>query len=95
MRTIRLISDSYVGVDLYDGRKHDADCCVCRVECDEECLNRASFYECDHQNCGLQSGKDCSNRAFQEAALAYTIQDKSCGVEVFDVSALHDGNLTI
>jgi len=52
---MRLISDSYVGIDIYDGRKHDADCGVYRVECDGDRLNRASFYECDHQNYGLQT----------------------------------------
>jgi AWS domain len=74
-----------VDVDPYDKKAHRPEC-LCRVECDEACLNRAMFYECDDQNCALEDSADCSNRAFQRAAVRYADHNaRSCGFEVFDV----------
>jgi hypothetical protein len=74
-----------VDVDQYD-KKADRPECFCRVECDEACLNRAMFYECDDLNCALDNPADCSNRTFQEAAIRYADHKaKSCGFEVFSV----------
>lgn len=80
-----LCLDVHVDVDPYDKKAHRPEC-LCRVECDEACLNRAMFYECDHQNCALKNPADCSNRTFQQAAIRYADHKaKSCGFEVFDV----------
>ena len=72
-------------VDSYD-KKADRPECLCLVECDEACLNRAMFYECDNQNCALRNPADCFNRTFQQAAIRYADhKTRSCGFEVFDV----------
>jgi len=79
-------TDIYVDVDPYDDRKEQRPECLCRVECDESCLNRAMFYECDDQTCGLTNHESCSNRTFQQAAIRYADHDaRACGFEVFDV----------
>lgn len=86
IKTIRSCIDIYVDVDQYD-KKADRPECLCRVECDEACLNRAMFYECDDQTCALQNPADCSNRTFQQAAIRYADHKaRSCGFEVFNVS---------
>lgn len=47
--------------------------CICQAPrpdeqgCDFDCLNRAMHYECDSNNCGLDSTQ-CSNRAFTSLA---------------------------
>jgi len=80
-----LFIDIHIDVDSYD-KKADRPECFCRVECDEACLNRAMFYECDDQNCGLDNPADCSNRTFQHAAIRYADHKaRSCGFEVFNV----------
>jgi hypothetical protein len=80
-----LTIDIHVDVDPYD-KKADRPECLCQVECDEACLNRAMFYECDDQNCALDDPAECSNRAFQRAAVRYADHKaRSCGFEVFNV----------
>ena len=80
------VLDIHVDVDPYD-KKADRPECFCTTECDESCLNRAMFYECDDQNCALDNPADCSNRTFQQAAIRYADHKaRSCGFEVFDVS---------
>jgi AWS domain len=83
---IMLILDIHVDVDPYD-KKADRPECLCQSECDEACLNRAMFYECDDQSCALDNPADCSNRTFQRGAIRYADHKaKSCGFEVFDVT---------
>lgn len=78
-------------VDPCDKRAERPEC-VCRVECDEACLNRAMFYECDDENCALNNPEDCSNRAFQRAAIRYADHKaRSCGFEVFKVNSCTGG----
>lgn len=40
--------------------------CVCKPEtgCDQDCMNRYMFYECDGRNCNLTS-EQCGNRPFE------------------------------
>ncbi|KAH0847333.1 hypothetical protein AYO21_03755 [Fonsecaea monophora] len=40
--------------------------CVCKPEtgCDQDCINRYMYYECDPRNCNLKA-EDCGNRAFE------------------------------
>ena len=83
---IRLIIYIYVGVVRC--KRRDPLKCSCRVECDEACLNRATHYECDEQNCGLNDPQGCSNRPFQKAAIHDAYHGtRSYGFEVFSVSA--------
>ena len=83
---VLLFVDIHVDVDPYDKKEHRPEC-LCRVECDEACLNRAMFYECDNQNCALTNPADCSNRTFQDAAIRYADHKaRSCGFEVFNVN---------
>lgn len=80
------VVDIHVDVDPYD-KKAERPECLCRVECDEACLNRVMFYECDNTNCALDDQRDCSNRTFQEAAIRYADHKaRSCGYEVFNVN---------
>jgi AWS domain len=80
-----LFIDIHVDVDPYDKKAYRPEC-LCLLECDEACLNRAMFYECDDQNCALDNPADCSNRAFQQAAIRYAEHKaRSCGFEVFSV----------
>ena len=39
--------------------------CLCRKEvgCDEDCINKMMYYECDDNNCQL-TADECGNRAF-------------------------------
>jgi len=77
--------DIHIDVEPYD-KKADRPECICQVECDEACLNRAMFYECDDECCALDNRQDCSNRTFQEAAIRYADHNsRSCGFEVFNV----------
>lgn len=83
-----LIIDIHIDVEPYD-KKADRPECLCQSECDEACLNRAMFYECDDQSCALENPADCSNRTFQRAAIRYADHKaKSCGFEVFDVNTI-------
>lgn len=61
--------------------------CVCRPEdgCDENCLNRCVYYECDEDNCNIGPEK-CQNRPF--FALKERVKKKSRfaeGVEIIKV----------
>ncbi|KIW34757.1 uncharacterized protein PV07_01515 [Cladophialophora immunda] len=40
--------------------------CLCKPEtgCDQNCINRYMYYECDSRNCNLKT-EDCGNRAFE------------------------------
>jgi len=83
-----LILDIHIDVDPYD-KKADRPECLCRHECDEACLNRAMFYECDDQTCALRNPAECSNRTFQRAAIRYADHKaRSCGFEVLNVSSI-------
>jgi histone-lysine N-methyltransferase ASH1L len=64
--------------------------CMCEEEtgCDDDCLNRSMFYECDDTNCNL-AGKQigtaghCGNRSFADLAVRTKTGGKfSIGVEV-------------
>ena len=78
--------DIHVDVDPYD-KKAERPECICQTECDEGCLNRVMFYECDNNTCALDNPRNCSNRRFQEAAVRYAErQARACGFEVFNVS---------
>jgi [histone H3]-lysine4 N-trimethyltransferase ASH1L len=46
-------------------REHSTCMCGEDLGCDESCMNRFMFYECDDGNCNLT---DCSNRSFQSLA---------------------------
>lgn len=86
--------DIHIDVEPYD-KKADRPECICQVECDEACLNRAMFYECDDQCCALDDPADCSNRTFQEAAIRYADHNsRSCGFEVFNVRCYFNSELT-
>lgn len=41
--------------------------CLCTPEtgCDQDCMNRYMFYECDERNCNLKP-EECGNRSFEE-----------------------------
>ncbi|KIW40373.1 uncharacterized protein PV06_07576 [Exophiala oligosperma] len=41
--------------------------CLCTPEtgCDQNCMNRYMFYECDERNCNLKP-EECGNRSFEE-----------------------------
>jgi [histone H3]-lysine4 N-trimethyltransferase ASH1L len=41
--------------------------CICTPEtgCDQDCMNRYMYYECDNKNCNL-SATECGNRAFDD-----------------------------
>ena len=43
-------------------REHSTCMCTQETGCDDHCMNRFMFYECDHGNCNLEV---CSNRSFQ------------------------------
>ena len=60
-------------------RKHS---CLCTDECDERCLNRAMYYECDDYNCNVGGGK-CGNRAFQELPESISKPRANQRVQVF------------
>ena len=46
-------------------REHSTCMCTSETGCDDHCMNRFMFYECDEGNCNLP---DCSNRSFQSLA---------------------------
>ena len=46
-------------------REHSTCMCTQETGCDENCMNRFMFYECDDRNCNLA---ECSNRSFQSLA---------------------------
>ena len=46
-------------------REHSTCTCSQETGCDDHCMNRFMFYECDHRNCNLA---ECSNRSFQSLA---------------------------
>lgn len=46
-------------------REHSTCMCTPETGCDDHCMNRYMFYECDEGNCKLP---DCSNRSFQALA---------------------------
>ncbi|KAF7510634.1 hypothetical protein GJ744_006246 [Endocarpon pusillum] len=46
-------------------REHSTCMCTQETGCDENCMNRFMFYECDDGNCNLA---ECSNRSFQSLA---------------------------
>lgn len=61
--------------------------CVCKSErgCDEGCLNRCVYYECNNENCNV-GVENCQNRQF--AALRKRVLKKTRfaeGVEVIQV----------
>ncbi|OAP56129.1 hypothetical protein AYL99_09308 [Fonsecaea erecta] len=45
--------------------KYEDSACLCTPEtgCDQNCMNRYMYYECDRQNCNLKA-EECGNRAF-------------------------------
>lgn len=54
--------------------------------CDERCLNRTMLYECDTNNCALQSDQ-CTNRAFEQLATRMKRGgDYQHGIEIFQTS---------
>jgi [histone H3]-lysine4 N-trimethyltransferase ASH1L len=46
-------------------REHSTCMCTQETGCDDHCMNRFMFYECDHGNCKLA---ECSNRSFNSLA---------------------------
>ncbi|KAI5806885.1 hypothetical protein EDC01DRAFT_608759, partial [Geopyxis carbonaria] len=38
--------------------------CVCTEECNDHCLNRCTWMECDNESCNV--GRNCKNRAFAD-----------------------------
>lgn len=38
--------------------------CVCEDECNDNCLNRCTWMECDDESCSI--GRQCQNRAFAD-----------------------------
>ncbi|KAF8470213.1 hypothetical protein BDZ91DRAFT_40992 [Kalaharituber pfeilii] len=70
--------------DLWKSETEPTGKCVCTPEkgCDEDCLNRCVYYECNDENCNVGS-KICQNRQF--AALKRRVMKKTKfaeGVEV-------------
>lgn len=58
--------------------------CVCEDVCDEHCLNRCTWMECDDNSCSV--GRDCKNRAFADLKERVKTGTKFAeGVEVFPV----------
>ena len=58
--------------------------CLCTPEngCDEDCINRTMFYECDAANCNVGSEK-CQNRSFEQLRQRVKAGGKyNIGVEV-------------
>ncbi|KIW15011.1 hypothetical protein PV08_07798 [Exophiala spinifera] len=39
--------------------------CIPETGCDQDCMNRYMFYECDERNCNLKP-EECGNRSFEE-----------------------------
>ena len=46
-------------------QEHSTFMCTAETGCNDHCMNRYMFYECDDRNCNLAS---CSNRSFQSLA---------------------------
>lgn len=72
-------------------RARDMSMCVCEPGfCDEDCLNRASFMECDPSCCpsGLQ---DCSNRAIQELTARLAVHPESIGIKIVSTGSKGHG----
>lgn len=46
-------------------QEHSTCMCTRKTGCEDQCMNRFMFYECDYGNCNLA---DCSNRSFQDLA---------------------------
>lgn len=48
-------------------KQMDYSACLCTAEtgCDQDCMNRYMYYECDSKNCNL-SAEQCGNRAFDD-----------------------------
>lgn len=46
-------------------REHSTCMCTTETGCNDQCMNRFMFYECDDGNCNLP---ECSNRSFQSLA---------------------------
>lgn len=58
--------------------------CLCKSStgCDQDCMNRYMYYECDEHNCNLE-GDQCGNRAFEGLKHRAKIGGKyNVGVEV-------------
>ncbi|TGZ77997.1 hypothetical protein EX30DRAFT_351354 [Ascodesmis nigricans] len=56
--------------------------CVCEDVCEEHCLNRCTWMECDNNNCNV--GRHCKNRAFADLRERVKLGTKFAeGVEVF------------
>ena len=87
-----MVIDILVG-DARDLWKSDAEPtgkCTCALEtgCDENCLNRCVYYECNDENCNVGTDR-CQNRQF--AALKARVMKKTKfaeGVEVIQVCPL-------
>jgi [histone H3]-lysine4 N-trimethyltransferase ASH1L len=61
-------------------REHSTCMCTLETGCNDHCMNRYMFYECDDRNCNLA---DCSNRSFQTLAQRIKKGGKyNVGVEV-------------
>ncbi|PRT55798.1 Histone-lysine N-methyltransferase ASH1L [Wickerhamiella sorbophila] len=72
-------------------KARDMAMCVCEPGfCDEDCLNRASFIECDPTCCpsGL---RDCSNRAIQELTAKLAVHPESIGIKIVSAGSKGHG----
>lgn len=55
--------------------------CMCKYKCDQDCMNRYMYYECDNKNCRLN--EECGNRAFEGLKQRTKLGGKyNVGVEV-------------
>lgn len=62
----RINKNRFVGTAREEWRtvKLPTSLCACKVECGEDCWNRAMGVECDKNNCNV--GPECSNRDFSQ-----------------------------
>jgi [histone H3]-lysine4 N-trimethyltransferase ASH1L len=63
--------------------------CICTPEtgCDQDCMNRYMYYECDNKNCNLSAG-ECGNRAFEDLRARVKKGGKyNIGVEVIKTAS--------
>ena len=73
--------------ELWKSESEPSGKCVCTLEkgCDEACLNRCVYYECNDENCNV-GPEHCQNRQFAQLKKRVMKKTKFAeGVEVVEV----------